>query len=117
MSDLSFEDRQSSGLQALMHLGHTAMFPEAPWANEGNHVQTKLAVGERPPSFFFGVRAHMIARTRGGVALTDGYPELENPLQGHHLPPTVVGDPTARAAFGTRPLKQPRRWPQTVRRV
>ena len=50
----------------------------------------------------------MIASTRGGVALTDGYPELENPLQGHDLPPAVVRDPHGMATLGTGPLK----WPQ-----
>jgi hypothetical protein len=76
-----------------MHLGNTPVFPEAPGTNEGNDIQAKLAMRQGPPSLFFGVRAHMIASTRGGVALADGYPELEDPLQGHHLPPAVVRDP------------------------
>ena len=49
----------------------------------------------------------MIARTRGGVALTDSYPELEDPLQGHHLPPAVVRDPQGIATLWTCPLKRP----------
>jgi hypothetical protein len=84
------------------------MFPEAPEANERNDIQAKFAMRQGPTSLFFGVRAHMIASTRGGVALTDGYPELENPLQSHDLPPAVVRDPHGMATLGTGPLK----WPQ-----
>src|SRR5690242_1600784 len=96
-----------------MHFGNRAMLPEAKDSNEGNDIQAKFAMWQRPTSFFFGMRAHMIARTRGGVALTDGYPELEDSLQGDHLPPRVVRDPQGAAALGTGPLK----WPQGGREL
>lgn len=83
------------------------MFPEAPEANERNDIQAKLTMRQGPASLFFRVRANMIARTCGGVALTDGYPELEDPLQGCHLPPTVVRDSQGIATLGTGPLKRP----------
>lgn len=80
MGHRSFRDDQPSGLQTLMHLWDAPMFPEAPQANEGNDIQAKFAMWQRPASLFLRVRADMIARTRGSVALTDGDPELKNPL-------------------------------------
>jgi hypothetical protein len=79
MGHRPFGDHQPAGLQALMHLWNRAMLPETPEANQGNDIQAEFAVWQRPTSFFFGMRAHMIARTRGGVALTDSYSELEDP--------------------------------------
>jgi len=63
-----------------MHLWDAPMLPEAPEANEGNDIQAKFAMRQGPLPFFFGMRADMITKTRGSVALTDGYPELEDPL-------------------------------------
>jgi len=63
-----------------MHLRNTPMLPETPGANEGNDIQAKFTMWQREAAFFLRVRAYMIASTGGGVALTDGYPELEDPL-------------------------------------
>src|SRR6266567_3370226 len=90
-----------------MHLGDAPMFPEAPRANEGNDIQAKFAMRQRPTSCFFGMRADMIARTRGGVTLTDGYPELEDPLQSYYLASRVVRNPQGTATLGACPLKRP----------
>jgi hypothetical protein len=49
----------------------------------------------------------MIARTRRSVALTDGDPELEDPLSGHHLAPSIVRDPQGAATLWTGPLMRP----------
>jgi hypothetical protein len=51
MRDFSLRDRKTAGHQALMHFRDTAMLREAPGANARNHLQTKLPVGQRPPSF------------------------------------------------------------------
>lgn len=80
MGHFSFGDDQPTGLQALVRLGDGAMLPEAPEAYEGNDIQIKFPMWQGPPSFFFGVRAHMIASTGRSVALTNGDPELEDPL-------------------------------------
>src|SRR5215831_6732294 len=90
-----------------MHLRDAPMFLEAPEANEGNAIQAKFAMRQRPASFFFGVRAHVIASTRGGVTLTDGDPELEDPLQRDDLPPRVVRNPQGVATLPAGPLKGP----------
>src|SRR5579859_1768342 len=100
MGDLSFGDHQSSGLQTLMHLGHTPMLPEAPGPDERNDIQAKLSVGEYPPSFFFRAIADMILWTGGEMALADCYSQLNNTLQSDHCAPTVVGDPPAGATLG-----------------
>ena len=49
--------------EGLMHFGHTAVFPKAPPANQGNHLQAKLAMWERPAPFFLRTVALMKART------------------------------------------------------
>src|SRR5579859_1250144 len=90
-----------------MHLWDTAMLPEAPGANEGNEIQAKFAMRKREAALLFGMRANRRARTCGGVALTDGYSELENPLQGDSLPPSGVRDPQGIATRWTSPLKRP----------
>ncbi|WP_201376466.1 hypothetical protein [Ktedonobacter robiniae] len=41
------------------------------------------------------------------MALTDGYPELEDPFQRDHFPPSVVRNPQGIATLGTGPLKRP----------
>src|SRR5258708_29850252 len=83
-------DRQTAGLQALMNFRDRAMLPEPPGTNEGNHIQAKFAMGQRPPSFLFGMIAHMIPWAGGGVALTEDHPELPESLQGHHLPSAMI---------------------------
>src|SRR6266699_2984365 len=103
----AFGDHQTTGLQALMHLRDAPVFSEAPEANESHDIQAKFAMRQRPASFFLRVRAHMIARTSGGVALTTGASELEDPLQGDHLPPSVVRHPQGMVTLGTGPLKRP----------
>jgi hypothetical protein len=37
------------------------MLDKPPSTNGGNHIQTKLAVGQCPAAFFLGMIAHMIA--------------------------------------------------------
>src|SRR5947209_12455325 len=101
MGDFSLRDRQTTGLQALMHLRDRAMLPEAPGPNECNDIQTKLAMGERPPSFLFGMISHMIPRTGGGGTLRHDHPELPETIQGHHLPSTVIGHPQTVSALLT----------------
>src|SRR5712691_3171812 len=98
MRDFSLRDRQTTGLQALMHLRDRAMFPEPPGADEGNDIQAKFAMGQRPASFFFGMISHMIQRTGGGGTLIHDHSELPEALQGHHLPSTVIGHPQAASA-------------------
>src|SRR6266567_7869590 len=76
----SFGDRQAPCHQALMHLWDGAMLHKAPGSNQGNHIQAKFAMRQRPTSFFFGMKAHMIAWAGGSVTLTDNYSELEDAL-------------------------------------
>jgi len=45
------------------------MLREPPGANEGNHIQAKFAMGERPASFLFGMISHVIPRAGGGGTL------------------------------------------------
>ena len=45
-------DADASCHQRLMHFGHTAVLPEAPLANQGNHIQAKLTVRQGPAPFF-----------------------------------------------------------------
>src|SRR5438105_888846 len=44
-----------------MHLWHAAVFAKTPVANQGNHLQAKFAMRQRPSSFFFGTVSSMIA--------------------------------------------------------
>jgi hypothetical protein len=43
MGHTPFGDADPTRLQRLVHLGHTAVFTEAPLTNERNDIQTKLA--------------------------------------------------------------------------
>src|SRR6266699_409669 len=81
-----------------MHLRNTAMLSEPPGADEGNDIQAKFAMGQRPSSFLFGMISHMIQRTGGSGTLIHKYSELPEALQGHHLPSTVIGHPQAASA-------------------
>jgi len=69
------------------------MLREAPGANEGNHIQAKFAMGQREAAFLFGRISHVIQRAGGGGTLTPDHPQLEDALQGHHLPSTVIRHP------------------------
>src|SRR5712692_8444174 len=84
-----------------MHLRDRAMLREAPGTNEGNHIQAKFAMRQRPASFLFGMISHVIPRAGGGGTLTHDHPELPETLQGHHLPSTVIGHPQAVATLVT----------------
>src|SRR6266699_1609784 len=81
-----------------MHLRNTAMLSEPPGADEGNDIQAKFAMGQRPSSFLFGMISHMIQRTGGSGTLIHNHSELPEALQGHHLPSTVIGHPQAASA-------------------
>src|SRR5207244_10021515 len=50
-------------LKRLVPLRYTAMFPEAPLTDQGNHFQAKLAMRQRPAPFFFRSIPLMKART------------------------------------------------------
>src|SRR5437588_11279968 len=50
-------------LKRLMHLRHTAMFPEAKLPNQRNHLQAKLAVWQRPVPFLLWSVGLMETRT------------------------------------------------------
>src|SRR5947209_5041368 len=78
-----------------MHLRNRAVLPEPPSADEGNDIQAKFAMGQRPASFLFGMISHMIQRTGGSGTLIHDHSELPETLQGHHLPSTVIGHPQA----------------------
>src|SRR5215469_11012318 len=107
MRHRSLRDSQAAGLEALMHLGDRAMLHKAPGANQRNDIQPKLAVRQRPASFFFRMVANMILRARGGMTLADRYAQLKDALQGDHLPLTVVGHPPVIATLWTGLLKRP----------
>src|SRR5258708_25089116 len=107
MGPLSFGNGQSTSLQPLMHFRHAPMLSEAPGANEGNHIQTKFAMRQGPPSFFFGMIADMILWARGSMTLADRYAQLKDAFQCDHLSPTVVGHPPAIATLGTGRLQRP----------
>ena len=47
-------DGDPTRLQGLMHFGHTAVLAKAPLANQGNDVQAKFTMRQRPAPFFFG---------------------------------------------------------------
>src|SRR5260370_18514583 len=84
-----------------MHLWNRAMLREPPDANEGNHIQAKFAMGERPASFLFGMISHVIPRAGGGGTLTHDHPQLPETLQGHHLPSAVIRYPQSLSACFT----------------
>src|SRR5947209_20328382 len=84
-----------------MHLWDRTMLREAPSANEGNHIQAKFAMGQRPASFLFGMISHVIERAGGGGTLRHDHPELPEPLQGHHLPSAVIRHPQSVSALVT----------------
>src|SRR6266566_1348092 len=77
------------------------MLREPPGANEGNHIQAKFAMGERPASFLFGMISHVIPRAGGGGTLTHDHPQLPETLQGHHLPSAVIRYPQSLSACFT----------------
>src|SRR5258708_5966631 len=56
---------------------------------------------QRPAPLLFGMISDMVQRAGGSMALTDDYSELEDSLQGHHLPPTMIRDPQAIATLFT----------------
>src|SRR5690348_1337352 len=84
-----------------MHLWDRAMLPKTPGANERNDIQAKFAMRQRPASLLFGMIPDMVAWAGRGMTLIDNYSELEDALQGHHLPPTMIGHPQAIAALFT----------------
>ncbi len=85
----------------LVHLRDTAMLSEPPCANDGNHIQTKFSVGQRPPSFLFGMISHMIAWACRSGTVTNDDRELPECLQGHHLPSAVIRHPQPVSALFT----------------
>src|SRR5260221_433557 len=101
MGDGSFGDGEAAGLEALMHLRDGAMLHKAPSSNEGNDIQAKFAMRQRPASFFFRMIAHMILGASRGMTLTDDHAKLKDALQGHPLSPAVVGHPQAIATLFT----------------
>src|SRR5947209_17616160 len=101
MRNFSLRDRQTTGKQALMHLWDTAVLCEPPEANQGNDIQAKFAMGQRPASFLFGMISHVIERAGGGGTLRHDHPELPEPLQGHHLPSAVIRHPRSVCALVT----------------
>src|SRR6266702_2751298 len=84
-----------------MHLWDRAMLHKAPGPNEGNDIQAKFTMRQRPASFFFGMITHMIPWAGGGMALTDDHAELEDAFQSDHLPPTMIRDPQTIATLFT----------------
>src|SRR5947209_17717183 len=109
MRNFSLRDRQTTGKQALMHLWDTAVLCEPPEANQGNDIQAKFAMGQRPASFLFGMISHVIERAGGGGTLIHDHPEpasdppRSSPSVGSDTPPTIgfrIAHSSSEAASG-----------------
>ena len=102
----ALRDAHSTSQQSPVHFWHTAMLTKTPAANQGNHLQPKFPVGQRPAPFFFGPVGRMIARApRLDTATHDNrqraiaHPTW-SPCDGRDSPPTAT-DRTAHNALST----------------
>src|SRR6266699_6039805 len=80
-------------LKRLMHLRHTAMFPEAPLTNQRNHLQAKFAVWQRPASFLLWSVGLMEARTTWLNTLTHNQGQSPQTRQHGDRAMAVMGHP------------------------
>src|SRR5258708_17864261 len=86
-------DADPACLQSLMHVGHTAVLTEAPLAKQGNDVQAKFTMGQRPTPFFFGTLAFVIVGTIRLATLADHEGQVQLARQCGNVAMAVVGHP------------------------
>ncbi len=91
--------------QSLMHFGHTAVVAKTPLTNQGNHIQAKFAMRQRPPPFFFGTLTLMIVGAVRLDALVDDQGQVPLAGEGDHVAMAVISHPEGLATLLTRLLK------------
>src|SRR5712692_3996608 len=92
-----------------MHLGHAAVFAKTPVANQGNHLQAKFAMWQRPAPFFFGPVGDMIARTLRLDTATHDNRQFPEAIQLGHGAMAMIAYPQGLTALLARLLQRGQR--------
>ncbi len=101
MGDGAFGNCHLPIAQRLMDLRDTAMLGETQGADEGNHVEAELVMGQRPGAFFLGTVGSVVARTLRIVAADHGQREAADVGEGGDGAVVLVHVPQAAPTVGT----------------